>query len=362
MKYIVSFLVAGLLFSACSSSAPQHTVQVKPSCITETVAQDSDDPAFWVNRQNTAESMILGTDKGGDAPASGGVYVFSLDGKIDRAKSVTGLDRPNNIDVAYDLPLAGGKTDIAVFTERGRNMIRVYRLPEMKPIDGGGIPVFPGEIERSPMGIALYTRPSDGSIFAIVGRKSGPSGSYLWQYQLEGQPDGTVKGVVVRKFGTYSGNKEIESIAVDNELGFVYYSDEGVGVRKYHADPARQDNQQLALFATKGFAQDHEGISIYKANDGTGYILVSDQQANAFHVFSRNGTAANPHDHQLIKIVYVSTDESDGSDVCNIPLNAQYPNGMFVAMSTDKTFQFYRWEDIAGKELFLAPAGLKKPM
>jgi 3-phytase len=33
---------------------------------------------------------------------------------------------------------------------------------------------------------------------------------------------------------------------------------------------------------------------------------------------------------------------------------------LFVAMSTDKTFQIYRWEDLAGKELFLAPNGVKK--
>ncbi len=54
-------------------------------------------------------------------------------------------------------------------------------------------------------------------------------------------------------------------------------------MRKYYAHPDSND-VELALFATNGVRQDHEGISIYKANDGTGYILLSDQQANAFHV------------------------------------------------------------------------------
>ncbi len=49
-----------------------------------------------------------------------------------------------------------------------------------------------------------------------------------------------VKGTLVRKFGLFSGKKEIESIAVDDALGYVYYSDEGYGVRKYYADPSKE--------------------------------------------------------------------------------------------------------------------------
>ncbi|MFY7786627.1 MAG: phytase, partial [Thermoflexibacteraceae bacterium] len=78
------------------------------------------------------------------------------------------------------------------------------------------------------MGISLYKNKA-GKIYAIVGRKSGPTdGSYLWQYLLEDNGAGQVKATLVRKFGVYSGKKEIESIAVDDELGYVYYSDEGV--------------------------------------------------------------------------------------------------------------------------------------
>ncbi len=57
---------------------------------------------------------------------------------------------------------------------------------------------------------------------------------------------------------------------------------------------------------------------------------------------------------------HTSTDESDDSDITNVAINDQFKNGLFVAMSTDGTFQFYKWEDIAGKELFLAPNGVKK--
>ncbi|TVQ40440.1 MAG: phytase, partial [Spirochaetaceae bacterium] len=67
------------------------------------------------------------------------------------------------------------------------------------------------ESDRRAMGIGLYKRPSDGEIFAIVSRKSGPSGSYLWQYRLHDDGTGQVVGTHVRSFGLFSGSGEIEA-------------------------------------------------------------------------------------------------------------------------------------------------------
>jgi 3-phytase len=266
---------------------------------------------------------------------------------------VRGLKRPNNVDIEYGLPLNGKPTDIAVAAERLTSKIRIFSLPDMRPLDNGGIEVYQGETGegfRDLMGIALYKRPSDKAIFAIVGRKNGPAQDYLWQYKLEDDGKGMVKATLVRKFGKYSRKKEIEAICVDDALGYVYYSDENVGVRKYYADPEK-GGEELALFATSGIKDDHEGISIYELDDKTGYILLSDQQANQFHIFSREGSKENPHQHDVIKIVKVSTNESDGSEVVSVPLNGTFKKGLFVAMSDNKTFHFYKWEDIAGKDL-----------
>lgn len=335
-----------MLFSSnCGQDETKENV-IKPIIITEPVKHDTDDPAIWLNREDPSESLIIGTDKDKD----GALYVFGLDGKIMEQKTVRNLKRPNNVDVEYGLMLNGIPTDIAVATERLENKIRVFSLPDMESIDNGGIEVFTGEEQREPMGIALYKRSNDGVIFAIVGRKSGPTdGRYLWQYRLEDNGSGYVTGTKVREFGVWSGKAEIEAIAVDDALGYVYYSDENIGIRKYYADPDIENaNKELALFGTTGFAEDREGISIYTINDGTGYILVSDQQANAFRIFKREGESGDPHIHQLIKVVHVSTNESDGSDVTNAVLNDTFPVGLFVAMSNDKTFQFYSWADIAG--------------
>ncbi|TXK46806.1 phytase [Pontibacter qinzhouensis] len=369
MKNLKTILPLAALFSvtACSQpgSSQSETSQaatattamavVKPVVVTDTVRHDTDDPAIWINAANPSESLVLGTDKNED----GALYVFDLEGKIIKDKVVRGLKRPNNVDVAYGFMLNGQPVDIAVVTERMTHKLRIFTLPDMRPIDNGGIEVYEGETDaefRDLMGIAMYTTAA-GEIHAIAGRKTGPTdGTYLWQYRLEDNGQGAIKATVVRKFGQYSGQKEIEAIAVDNELGYIYYSDEGIGVRKYYADPAKGNNE-LALFATTGFGKDHEGISIYKIDDGTGYILVSDQGNNRFHVFPREGAADNPHQHNLLKMVNTSTLDSDGSDVTSVSLDGKFRNGLFVAMSTDKTFQYYRWEDIAGKDLKVATNG-----
>jgi 3-phytase len=332
--------VLSFTFSACESGklAAVRPDALKPLVVTEATPHDTDDPAIWINPNDATKSLIIGTDKDTD----GGLYAYDLSGRIIRKSQV--LQRPNNVDIAYGLLIGGKKVDIAVTTERETNRIRIFSLPDLKPIDNGGLAVFEGEAERDPMGIALYTRPSDQAIFAIVGRKTGPTGSYLWQYRLS-DGGGKVAAQVVRKFGTFSGKKEIEAIAVDNELGYIYYCDEQAGIKKYMADPDA-GNQELAVFGLKDFTADNEGIAIYKKAEGKGYILVSNQQANTFVVYAREGSTGDPNKHVRLAEIPTSTIECDGADVTNVNLGNKFPNGMFVAMSNGMTFHLYDWNKL----------------
>lgn len=307
-KDILLLYCCCLLLISIAACTGKGTGTLQPVVITDPTAHDTDDPAIWINPKDPAQSLVIGTDKDSD----GGLYVFDLAGKNLKEKNVLGLKRPNNVDIAYGFPLRGIPTDIAVVTERETDRLRIFSLPDMKPVDGGGLPVFAGEQERKPMGIALYTRSGDGAIFAIAGRKSGPAQGYLWQYRLTADSAGIIRGEVVRKFGNYSGKKEIESIAVDNELGYVYYSDELYGVHKYYANPD-QGNSELALFGTEDFKEDIEGISIYKSTSQTGYILISNQQADQFIIYPREGSKGGPHLHTKLKAIDVAAHLSDGS-------------------------------------------------
>ncbi len=335
---------AGPVDSAVASAAsplPISPDTLQPTVITDTLPGDSDDPAIWINPVDPSRSMVLGTDKG---DSTGGVYAFDLAGHIDRARSVSPLWRMNNVDIASGLDVDGKATDVAVATERNRMAIRVFALPSMKAIDGGGLAVMDGDSTRAPMGVALYRRPRDGAVYAIVGGKSGPTEGYLVQYRLQ-YSSGQVQASKVRTFGTYSGKKEIEAILVDAARGFVYYSDETVGVRKYYADPD-SSTRELALFATTGVVNDHEGLAIYARDDSTGYIVLSDQQGHRIHVFPREGTPANPHAHPLIAVLPVRAQETDGLEVTSKSLGPAFPRGMLVMMSNRGAFHYYRWEDV----------------
>jgi 3-phytase len=310
-----------------------------PRVVTERLPHDSDDPAIWIDPLNPARSLVLGTDKAVD----GGLYAFGLDGRI--VRSVTQLQIPNNVAIAQGVSLGGEPTDLAVVTEAGAGRVRVFRLPGLEPVDGGGIRVF--ETGRQPWGVATWTRPSDGAVIVTLSSLPAPARNALWQYRIEDAGDGSVRLVKVREFGTFSRIREVEGIAVDAELGFVYYSDETHGVRKYFVDPESSgDGSELAEFARTGFAGDHEGISIMPTGTGTGYVLVSDQAAGFLRIFPREGAEGQPHRHDLRASVRISAVDSDGNDATAVPLPG-FPRGLVVAMSTDRTFHYYAWEDIA---------------
>jgi 3-phytase len=333
-----------LLAPALAAAAP-----IQPLVVTESVFFDSDDPAIWINSADPKRSLVLGTCK---HPENGGLYVFDLDGKIIREKTILGLKRPNNVDLAYAFSLGGKKVDLAVVTERDAGRLRVFTVPDMIAVDGGGLPVFTGAADRLPMGIALYTRPRDGALFAIVSARGGPSDGNLWQYRLSDDGKGRVCATKVRTFGRYSGAKIVESVAVDLELGHVYYSDEGKGVRQYAADPDAVDAaRELAFFAREGFTGDHEGISIYPTAPGRGYIIVSNQDGHTFRIYRREGEPGGPHAHPFLKEVALAAQSSDGSEVTAADLGPRFPGGLFVAMSHDRTFHYYSWAQLAGREL-----------
>ncbi len=342
MKTLIASLMALVILASCQTQSVKE--KIHPTYVTDSVTYDSDDPAIWINRKDPANSLILGTDK---QEKDGGLYAFDLKGKMLKDRKAYPLDRPNNVDLAYDIVVSADTMDVAVITERGSGQIRLFSLPGFEPIDNGGIKVFEDDsLNNKVMGVALYKRPSDSKLFAILSRKEGTvnTDKYLYQYELKSDSLG-MYGELVRRFGQFSGTKEIEAVAVDAELGYIYYSDEHYGVRKYYADPEKGD-EELAVFGLDGFTDDREGISIYKTGPDTGYIIVSDQGAHKFQVFPREGTADNPHQHVVITTLPMSALSSDGSESTSIALGEDFPKGLFVAMSDNKTFEIYDWRDI----------------
>ncbi|WP_106790951.1 phytase [Aquimarina sp. Aq78] len=326
-------LIVAIIFLSCDKKLPP----VDPDIVSEKVQYDTDDPAIWVHPTDASKSIVFGTDK----DTNGAIYAFDLKGKVIAGKTIRNIKYPNNIDVEYGFRINDSITvDVIVFTERERNRIRLFSVPDMKPLDNGGFQVFEEETDfelRRPMGISLYKDPVSKNIYAIVSRKSGPAHDYLHQYQFISDSTG-IRTKLARKFGKFSEEKEIEAIAVDDELGFVYYSDEGVGIRKYYADPAK-GNEELAVFGGEYFKDDIEGIAIAAKPNGEGVLIVSDQQKGQFNLFSRK-------ENSFIRAVNLGTIATDGCDVVTIPLNTMFTEGLFVAMNEQRDFYFYNLEKL----------------
>ncbi len=339
-------LCALYLSTGCASRPPEHPLA--PTVVTDPVPHDSDDPAFWIHPTDPTRSLLLGTDK---MESSGGLYVFDLTGAEQTALRRDALDRPNNVDVAYGVPLGADTIDVAIVTERGRQRLRIFRLPDMTPVDGGGLPVFTDQPDHAlVMGVAVYQPPGTGETFVIVSRKTAPRPSgYLYQYRLHEVEGMNRLGLsFARAFGSFEGSTEIEAVAVDPVLGYVYYADEGFGIRKYYAHPD-SGQAELAVFGTDHFVGDREGIALYATSDSTGYLLVSDQQGGELHVYPREGIPGQPHTHPLLAEIPWMARDTDGVDATAHPLGPTFPRGAVAAMSTDRTFHLYDWRAIEAR-------------
>jgi len=209
-------------------------------------------------------------------------------------------------------------------------------------------PVFEGERARDVMGVAAYTRPVDGALFAIVSRSDqfAPRSGYLHQYRLVDDGSGTLRGLKTRAFGEWSGNKEIEALSVDALRGVVFASDETFGLRKYSADPMVEDaNDELAQFGLTGFARDHEGSAVFRRGNERPLLFVSDQQAGELRVFELEGPVEAPHRHALVGRIKYAARETDGIELTTQALPG-FPGGLLVAMSTDRRFHFYALDEL----------------
>jgi len=302
-----------------------RVLDLKPVVATQPVANDPDDPAIWVHPLKPESSLVLGTNKV-SAAEGGALYVFGLDGKIRQIFS--GLDRPNNVDVSGSL---------AVVTERLKSQLRFFRITDSpKPlVEAGALRVFVGEVGdfAAPMGVAFYQRPHDKALFVVVSRKSGPKEGYLEQWRLNSV--GTnITGKLIRRFGSYSGKKEIEAIAVDAAEGLVYFADEGFGIRCWPADPDVPDaNRERSVFARSGWKGDHEGIALWGD-----YVVCTDQipGGSLYYGFAKS----NPTQPEFV--IRGGADDTDGIEICALPLGQRFPNGILVAMNSGaKNFLYY---------------------
>lgn len=325
----------------------------EPRLETETsrTTEDSfDDPAIWIHPSDPALSLILGTNK------KGGLHLFQLDGRQFGVASPT--VNPNNVDVIYGFPLNQVPTDLAICVCRDKQnpCVRVWKIDPttrtLEEISGpDGIKVLDGE---PGYGSCTYFSRKTGKYYFFVNHKNGKYEQYL----LENNGDGKVKGTKVRTFKVTS---QAEGCVADQETGALYVSEEDVGLWRFSAEVDGGDEGRLiAKVGEHGLTADCEGVTIYYAAEGKGYVILSSQGNNTFKVYDRGpenkfiGTI-DPAAGKLGKV-----SETDGLDVTNRPLGTLFPKGLLVLQDGTKRpdgqrFKLYDWEEVAGKHLIIDP-------
>jgi Ca2+-binding RTX toxin-like protein len=108
-----------------------------------------------------------------------------------------------------------------------------------------------------------------------------------------------------------------------------------------------------------------EGLTIYYAADGKGYLLASSQGDSTYAVFTRAGNNDYLGNFAIGASGGVdSVEESDGADVINVPLGTQFPSGLLVVQdgsndpavvvnddgeiaNVSSNFKFVPWQNVA---------------
>lgn len=309
---------------------------------TDTVASwfdAADDPAIWVHPTDPDKSKIICTDK------KWGLRIYNLTGKeIDSYK----VGKMNNVDIRYNFPLGNKKIDIVGCTNRSNNTISLYSISEsgqLTNVNGSSIKPNMAEV----YGFSFYHSLRSGKYYALVLGKEGQ----FEQYELFGNGKGKVNGEMVRSFKLSS---QAEGIVADDEYGSLYIAEEDVAIWKYSAEPVNDTGTRVGYPGDGKLRADLEGLTMYYASNGRGYLLASIQGDSTFAIYERQGQNRYIGSFEISEGKVDGVSDSDGIDVMSYGLGPKYPYGLFIAqdgLNTDgllirsQNFKLISWKKIA---------------
>lgn len=347
MSMILGLVPVVLVSDAYSGIAPtpgapaiERMRSVTPVAETEPVPTSddaADDPAIWIHPSDPSQSTVIGTDK------RSGLVVYDLSG---RQLQYLPHGRLNNVDLRSNFSLAGESVALVTASDRDGG-IAVYRVDSgtrlLEEVAARQI-----ETELVPYGLCMYRSAVSGEFYTFVNSELGE----VEQWRLYETEEGTVGGHMVRAFDV---GARTEGCVADDELGHLYIGIEDDGIWKFGAEPnAGTVGQEVDSTGTDGYlTAEVEGLALYNASDGGGYLIASSQGNDSFVVYRREGdndyvmTFRIKGNHSIDGVTH-----TDGIEVTSAHLGAAYPGGLFVAQDhynggQNQNFKFVSWLQIA---------------
>ncbi|MCH8033916.1 MAG: phytase [Bacteroidetes bacterium] len=278
-------------------------------------SNDQDDMCIWIHPTDPSLSTIITSDKSTDK-----LFVYDLNGNVIQTIPVPG--KPGNIDIRYNFLLSGQQIDIVGYNDRDNKEIVIYKvdpitrhLSLVNSFDAG---TWPDEL----YGFCFYLNHNTDKYYAFASSKSGQ----ISQWELVDNGNGTIGGVAKRTWINGS-NEQTECLVADDEAGKLYAANEKQGIYKYDAEPNDPNPTGVLIAPTgvNGFSSDVEGITIYYAANGEGYLIASSQGSDNFKVYERK------EPHAFVKTIdVVGVNDADGIDVINLNLGSAFPQGIFL--------------------------------
>ena len=271
MKFPYIVISTVILVAACESGGiiedrPVTTVSALAET-TPTALDGANDPAIWVNSENVGQSLIVATDE------EGGIEVYDLSGE--RIAKVS--ERPISfIDVHYDFPLGPDKVDIAIASDIAESALVAYAIDAEGLREISTAP-FPTEMEIG--GLCIYRSPLTSKYYVFAVATAG----VIQQWELFGQ-SGSLDARLVR---TMPVGFDAGHCAAHDNGSAVYFSQETVGIWRLNAEPESDAEKTPIDMAIPfgNFSGDVKGVAILEYDDGSGYVIASDADANLFQIY-----------------------------------------------------------------------------
>ncbi len=203
-----------------------------------------------------------------------------------------------------------------------------------------------------PYGLCMYHSARSGKLYVFI--NDPDKGDFRqWEIVAEGAKLGAR---LVREFTV---GTQAEGCAADDETGALYVAEEDVALWRYGAEPdAGNERRQLDSTGKGGHLKaDIEGVGIFRGKDGAGYLVVSNQGADNYAVYRREGANAFVGLFSIVANDELGIDgasETDGLDVTSSPLGGSFPQGLLVVQdgrnitpAEKQNFKLIPWERVA---------------
>ncbi len=320
------------------------TADAETEPVTSREGEDAaDDPAIWVHPENPSQSRIFGTNK------KAGLCVYDLEGN---EVAFHPLGHVNNTDIRYNFNLGNDSViDIAGATNRSDNSMFIGGINHEGQLIEVATRAFKSSVDEV-YGFCLYFDTTERKHYAFINGKDGK----IEQWELFPTDNYKIDARMVRELHVGS---QPEGMVADDEKGILYVGEEIKGIWKF--DAAADGGSEKKFVASsdtsnKNIRYDIEGLAIYYAPLGAGYLIASSQGNYSYALFEREGENEYITSFSIAKGAVDAVEETDGLDVCNVPLGEKYPAGLMVVQDgynyegdslANQNFKYIDWQKVA---------------